>query len=508
MDKQEYEAFVKRAGEIRIRCIASFLTFLDYVKVSDANKGGVIPFEKWPALVKLSELARTCRRLVVLKARQVGVSWWLAAYALWIAMFFGEAKGLLLSLGEREAMALLGKCKFVYKHLPVELQFPMVVDSASRIEFVNGSSITALPSTEDAGRSETATLVICDEWDYHEYAEQNFAATKPTVDAGGQFIGVSTPDREHEDSFMKETYRKAKAGLNGFVAHFIDCFARPGRDESWYEQQEREFAGNEIMLLKEYPRTEDEALSPLAKHRVFSPQAIARMRAEASREIRPEHLEGKIAVLAQRPHVHVFQPPVPGWRYAIGVDVGEGIGQDFSVGIVLGNKGMLWTVCAVYHSNQIRTDFFARDMAELGDCYFHPLLGFENNSLGNAVGNKLLELKYPKLFYMDDHAREKGKPGWNTNEQSKETALQDLAGAVGSGLISSSYIPMLDEMSAMRYEQVETSRGPRMKPVVAKGSHDDLLMALSVAYQMAKQARSNVKMPVIKFKGAGTFAKR
>jgi hypothetical protein len=60
----------------------------------------------------------------------------------------------------------------------------------------------------------------------------------------------------------------------------------------------------------------------------------------------------------------------------------------------------------------------------------------------------------------------------------------------------------------MRYEQVETSRGPRMKPVVAKGSHDDLILGLSIAYQMAKQARSNVKMPVIKFKGAGTFAKR
>ena len=153
-----------------------FLTFLDYVYLLDPPPAmGVIKFEKWPHIIELVESFITKRLIVVLKARQVGVSWLLAAYALWVALYHKGALDLLFSKGQLEAGALLDKVKFIHKHLPPELRQVTGTDSGQEYEFPEMlSKVLALPSTETAGMGFTATVVETDEADFHEFFELNY----------------------------------------------------------------------------------------------------------------------------------------------------------------------------------------------------------------------------------------------------------------------------------------------------------------------------------------------
>lgn len=57
----------------------------------------------------------------------------------------------------------------MYKNLPEWLKTPVTqtrgdsFGTATVLEFVNGSSITSVPTTEEAGRSEAVSLLVIDE---------------------------------------------------------------------------------------------------------------------------------------------------------------------------------------------------------------------------------------------------------------------------------------------------------------------------------------------------------
>lgn len=67
------------------------------------------------------------RKLVVLKARQLGISWLSLAYALWLMLFRLPATVLLFSLWEAEAKELLWRLHGMYDRLPSWMQAERVM---------------------------------------------------------------------------------------------------------------------------------------------------------------------------------------------------------------------------------------------------------------------------------------------------------------------------------------------------------------------------------------------
>ena len=210
--------------------------FLDFVYILEPPPGrGRIRFTRWDHLIDIAEKLTSERLIVILKARQIGFSWLIAAYAAWLARFHEGAVILMLSKGQDEAKALLGKVRFILVNLPDTWQVKFGADSKSEIEIPEmNSKIVALPATEDAGRSETATVVVQDEADFHEYLDANYAAVKPTIDAGGQLIQGSTSNKRKMISLFKELYRGAPD--NGYAKVFLGWDVRPCRDKKWYAQ--------------------------------------------------------------------------------------------------------------------------------------------------------------------------------------------------------------------------------------------------------------------------------
>ena len=184
------------------------------VSIYDATGQDWIKFDLWPAQVETLGAMASSRKLVILKARQLGISWLCLSYALWLMLFQAPATILLFSLREEEAKELLWRLRGMYERLPGYLRARAVTHSnETRWILSNGSR--ALAFSTRSGRSYTGTLAIVDEADFVPELSQFLNAVKPTIDAGGQLFLVSTADKKRPVSTFKNLFRAAVEGADG-----------------------------------------------------------------------------------------------------------------------------------------------------------------------------------------------------------------------------------------------------------------------------------------------------
>jgi hypothetical protein len=79
----------------------------DCVWIYDATAQDWVRFELWQAQAQTLQTMAGSRKLVILKARQLGISWLSLGYALWLMLFQAPATILLFSLREEESKELL-----------------------------------------------------------------------------------------------------------------------------------------------------------------------------------------------------------------------------------------------------------------------------------------------------------------------------------------------------------------------------------------------------------------
>ena len=96
--------------------LSGFMYFMvNYAYLLCKNRGHV-KWAAWSCHHQYDRLVRENTRVIILKGRQLGISWQTAGYALWTAMFHQGQTVLLLSQGEEESQDLLLKCIYIYKH--------------------------------------------------------------------------------------------------------------------------------------------------------------------------------------------------------------------------------------------------------------------------------------------------------------------------------------------------------------------------------------------------------
>lgn len=439
-----------------------FINFLrDYVYINDPRSGR-IKYEVWPHLEELTENLNEHRLIVWLKARQIGASWTVAAYALWQTLYTKGARVLLFSQGEDEAVKLLAKCKYIFEHLPNSLKPKIEQETQKSMTFGNGWYVQAFPSTPHAGRSETATLIIYDEADFHEYMEANYNATKPTIDdVGGQMLMVSTSNPTKAASLFKAIFRGAPD--NGFFSMFYAYNVRPNRTTEWYESTKKSYT-DPFLFAKEYPSTAEEALAPPSEVVVFNYGVLDSMKEEC-RE--PIELLGASKI---------YQHVIPGHKYVAATDVAHGVGLDQSVTVVLDiQTGM---VVADLISRYMEESEFAVESVRLLRAYSFPVWAIESNESGRAVIDRAKLLDYPRLYY-----QKKGQAGWRTTEQNRAILWVNIIGAVHARAIT---IP--NAVGLADFYQVIRRPDKDGRIAAEDGGHDDYPMALGIALTIRDQA--------------------
>jgi hypothetical protein len=166
----------------------------DCVWIYDATAEDWVRFDLWPAQANTLQTMASSRKLVIFKARQLGISWLSLGYALWLMLYHAPATILLFSLREEESKVLLWRLRGIYDRLPEHLCAKAVTHSNETRWILSNGSLALAFSTR-SGRSYTGTLAPVDEADFVPELSQFLNTVKPTIDAGSQLFLVSTSDK-------------------------------------------------------------------------------------------------------------------------------------------------------------------------------------------------------------------------------------------------------------------------------------------------------------------------
>jgi hypothetical protein len=118
MVKGAYQPSKKEIVDEIMRCGKDPIYFITtYAKITHPLKG-LIPFKLYKFQEQLIKDLNNNRFNVVLKARQLGISTLIAAYAAWMMMFYRDRNILVVATKEKTAANLVKKVKAIVKYLP------------------------------------------------------------------------------------------------------------------------------------------------------------------------------------------------------------------------------------------------------------------------------------------------------------------------------------------------------------------------------------------------------
>jgi hypothetical protein len=439
---------------------------------------------------------------LVLKARQIGITWLAAGYALWKLLTMPGTRALVVSINEDEAIKVVNRIFDMFVSLPEHLRFEAEVTKPSRdarpstlIEFTvpDGriSSVVGLPSTRRAGHGETATIVLLDEYARHEYARESWKATFPTADNGGQIVVISTAngvsnEQTGEGNFFHHLYVNAEE--YGIETQFLAWDLHPDRDEEWYARNARALPPAD--RAEQFPRTPEDAfintgecwfdLEALAVYAETPLGETGRMRFFANESGSKAKLKWQ-----EKGWIRVYAKPDPTHSYAIGADVATGRGFDYSCAYVIDLTSM--ALAAEIHG-KLDADEYAEQLHYLGRWYGTARLAIE---MGGGYGEPVVislrdgrkgRPSYPKLYRHTIADRPDAHMlvnyGFPMNAKTRPLVINQIEQAIRERAIPA--MPRTLLMECRTFVRQKTLPSPRAQ----EGSNDDRVMAFGIALEM------------------------
>jgi hypothetical protein len=472
-----------------LKCRMSCAYFInEYVKIYDALAENWIPFKLWPAQFKVLETLLSERLIIILKARQLGLTWLVLGYILWLMLFNPVVTAMLFSRRDTEAMYILGDERLLgmYKKLPDWMQFKgeFLANSAHNWILQNDSNAKAFPTS--AGDSYTASIVFVDEADLAPDLNKLMRQVKPTIDAGGQMILLSRADKDKPASEFKKIYQAAKAGINGWSCIFLPWDTHPDRDQTWYQAQTDDILSRTDShddLHEQYPATDEESLAPKTKSKRIPSTWIRRCYIEhrplVVGEKGQELPEGCPAI----PGLRIHALPEKDQTYKIGIDPAEGNPTSNDSALVVLNEETGEE--AASYRGKIQPAGIANYADQVGQFYNEADILPERNNHGHAV-----------ILWLDTNSKltiingSDGKPGWLSNNLGKTRLYDDATEAFKDG---ETILHSFDILTQLQSIDGSTFKAPEGEP-------DDLADSYALAL-VARRLKS--KWRSIKFLKVG-----
>ena len=450
----------KRQVKEIIKCGKEPLYFINrYVKIQHPERG-TISFDTYPFQDECVGNFLDNRFNVIVKSRQLGLSTLVAAYAVWLAIFYKDKNVLVIATKLAVAMNFIKKVKVAIKSLPPWLMIPEIVSNNKQsVEFSNGSAIKAIPTSDDAGRSEALSLLIIDEAAFVRNFDDLWMGLYPTLSTGGRAIVLSTPNGVGGQYY--DIYMKAESGENDFCPIKLPWDVHPERDGAWFETESKNMTEQQIAqeLMCDFAAAGDTFLS--AKEIEYVRSCV----------------RNPIERWGPENAVWVWKYPLSEKKYIISADVARGDGADYSSFVVFDVETS--EVVADFKC-KIPPDNFAAVLAEAGRRYNGAVVAPESNTYGYAVLMKLQELKYPAIYFEKEKDKfavlygngNIGKAGFSTQGASRAKILTKLEEVIRN--------KHLTIYSSRIYEELKTFIWKGSKPQAMRGKNDDLVMALAI----------------------------
>lgn len=393
---------------------------------------GKVSFNLYPYQKSVLKCFIQNRFNIIKKFRQAGLTELISLFCLWYAMFSSNKTINILSIKDIVAKKVLRKIKFMYRNLPEFMKVSVVngrsqdLGTSSEIEFANGSIITSVPTTEEAGRSEALSLLVIDEAAIIRWADQIWASAFPTLSTGGRAILNSTP-YGIGNFFHKKWVEANNGGI--FTPINLRWQMHPERDDAWYrtmaqtlgprrtaQEIDGDFltSGNNVFDLIDI-RAIEESLNdylPIEwrQESIFAP---------LFKGIRP-----------LGDFLKIYNMPEENVKYAIGADVATGRARDYSAFSIMSQSGEE----VASFKMKLPINEYSDLLAKLGFIYNNGLIGPESNDIGLGVAVDLQQQGYPNIHYSQKLLKEKGErtpktqkiPGWYTTSANRPVIIAEL----------------------------------------------------------------------------------
>lgn len=439
-----------------------------FTKIKSKEKG-IIPFKLNAAQLDLFNTIRKNSRIITLKARQLGISTAVAGYIYHSTITTPGITSVLIGYNADLAAEFLDKIKTFYKTTPASLRPQIHYNSRNEISFpALDSKILVLPSSENVGRGYTIFNCLVSELAFFDKAEEKMLAIENAVPKNGKIIVESTPN-----GIGNLYHRMWMAEDNGYVKKEYGW---------WWLYTEEEIENIKKRINDPMRFAQEYGLEFLSTGRpVFDLNVIKTMAKKHVLKVGDiiKDGDGKIHIVVLEDDFRVYKQPNPNDKYAIGVDVAEGVtGGDYST-VIVWNRAT-GEECAMYRGH-IPPDKFGVLINKWGRKYNNALAVVEINNHGLTTVTALRNLMYPQMYFRQSKFDTMGTPwsdriGWKTTKVTRPLLIDDFAEALREGSLIIHSKELYDEMLTFIYDDSGNM-------VTSHGFHDDLIFAGAIGFQ-------------------------
>jgi hypothetical protein len=451
--------------------------------------------DKSGRLIRLSanasqrEFTRTCgRRNIVLKARQMGMTTWIAARFFLATITRRGTLTVLVAHDQTAAEEIFRIVRRFWENLPKRLRCGALRTSHANVRQLVFPELDSEYRVEtaadpDAGRGLTIQNLHASEvarWPRD--AAGTLASLRAAVSPDGEMVLESTPNGT-SGCFYREWQSAAETGT---VRHFLPWwwakeYRREGIELGNLSAEEQELvtkyalAAEQIAFRRELKANfrglakqeyaEDAESCFLASGECFFEKDIIEDRL---RELWPES-----EAWEEQPTPWILVQAMTGREYIVGVDTAEGGSDgDYSVAEVIDRSTGMQCAELSGHFDPLE---MARRVAALAHVYNDALVAVErNNSGGTTLAYLRDKQNYPKLYFHD------GNMGYPTNKQTRPAMVDALAGCFAAQ-------PKLLNSPRLLREMRSFVRHKDGRPAAAAGAHDDCVMAMALALKVREE---------------------
>jgi len=465
MSQQNYRDLIKAEYK---RCLEDPIYFMKkYVKIQHPIRG-TVSFDLYPFQEKaLGDLVKFDLN-IVLKSRQMGISTLTAAYSVWLMTFFSDKNILIISITQETAKEIVTKVRFANDNLPAWLKVACVEDNRLSLRLKNGSAIKAVSSAGTAGRSAALSLLIIDEAAFIDNIEEIWLSAQYTLSTGGRAIVLSTPNGV--GNFFHKTWVAAEAGENEFNTIKLPWHLHPERDQAWRDKQ------TELSGIKGAAQECDCD---------FSTSGNQVIHMDIVEFYNKTHVRDPIEKRGSGLDMWIWERPDYSKNYMVVADCARGDGADYSTFHVLDVESLEQVA---EYKGQLSTKDFGNLLVTVATEYNNALLIIENNNVGWASLQQVIDRNYDNLFYSSSDlkvvdiertysnkvngAEKKAVPGFTTTNINRQLIINKM-----ESFFRERHIVI---HSSRLYEELRVFIWNGAKAEAMKGYNDDLVMALGI----------------------------
>ena len=465
-DKKQLKEAIKREYA---KCATDPVYFLGKYGIIQHPVRGKVNFNLYDFQEKSLESFMKHDYNIVLKARQLGLSTLTAGYALWMMTFQQDKNILVIATKQETAKNLVTKVRVMHANLPGWLKQPCVEDNKLSLRYKNGSQIKAVASSEESGRSEALSLLIIDEAAFIDKIDTIWGAAQQTLATGGRALVISTPNGV--GNFFHKTWIGAEDGTNDFNFIKLHWSVHPERGQEWRDEQDK-------LLGPSLAAQECDCDFITSGRGVIDGLLLEKMKESSVRE--PIEKRGIDS------NYWIWQPPNYTKNYVVSADVSRGDGTDYSAFHIIDVETLEQVA---EYKGKISTQDFGNMLVNVASEYNNALLVVENNNIGWAAIQQVIDREYPNLFYtskdlqyvdvqhqMTNKYRVQERnmvPGFSTTQKTRPLIVAKLEEMFREESVMVHSQRLIDELFVFIYN------GNRAEAMT--GYNDDLVMSFAIA---------------------------